>query len=1353
MRHRRWVVVLAILIIAVVPLGFLGLRVASRHPAVKRAVLSRVMPEVAGELTVGELEVGLASLDVRDVLIDFGDGSSVLVPSASANLSFLKLLAARLMPERSLSTIIVSDPSVVIAYGGERIGPFEEHVSRASFDVSALESYIPDYLGVSGASVSFVDVRTGRRLTIDSIDLLLERDPDGLVGGGASGNCLGGTRNLEAHFTWDRERVALAVEGSLSGARLGESLPVPPDVAAEILSGVMSASFTASVSPDSIGALDVLFDVAEGTVELSAFGEQLTDVSARGRLRGGEVGIERSRGTWRGAEWSARGRVASEGGVLRDVRLDASGVPLDAVGGLLGLARYEPNGRIDVSADVTGTLDSPEAEVSVRAGRAGAGGFELGDLVASASVSAEAVDVRGLTASLFGGTLSGEGSMVKDVADSVWSFDVEADARGLDVALLAAAAGDTACGGSLTLTGLMGEGTLDDPRLESLARWENVVLGPARLGDGAGGFLLSDGDLVATLGSSDRTYSATLQVADLFGDPRVDADVLLEGLKVDSMLPALSGALPPSTLTGALAASGPAGAIGVLGDVALASEPATATLVLDGLVAGPADGEVGEALLELESSDALLRGVPVPFTARLTIGSDELALTGLRVGESVRADVRVGLDDDRALSAGLVITEADVAHVLRAVTGSAPADVTGLAFASVSVQGTVPDPVASGQVSIGAASVAGVNGLDAALAGTYEGGVLTVDEFVARESGREFLRASGIATRGGALEMSVTGDGIPGPMLGGTPGTIFDATVGIGGTTDDPTVDGRLTSRDGEFLGVPFDEYSARVTFADGAARVDPLVLERRGDYRATVVGTVPYGVLREDGGERAHEGAMTIEVDGNPLAFLSEFTDVAEAGPGSGTLSAVLVGDGESVTVASARLEARADRVRPAGLFERIDDVTASIDVRDGAVVSGEVTGRIDGSAMAVRSERGVTVDGRDLPPLYAGGVDLGVLAVRTDERGVTANVPGLMLPDEFGRIALGGKGEGPDLLIAGPSETPLLWGELEFSDLSFTYPFVESDDDGPGIGDLMSDAEWSLRMRAGRNLWYWRPDANLNLERGGSLDFVGVPSQHTMCVSGRVVSTRGTVTYLHTEFDVREVAVDFPSFCEQPRFSIDAETRVADGTVIGLSMHTNDGAPVLASSGVTLDESALVLSSDSPDDNTPEKIMSKLQYGVSYDLLEEEEQAVLERRRAVELLGTQIGLRVARPLLAPIESRIKRNLNLDLVRIDVDFVEHFLMQLDLWAASEGISSYVPFTANTRMTLGKYISRDWMFSYLGVVDQYEQDIGETALGLRSELGIEYEVSRNTSLSLRVVYDPALAGWDRRVTIENRYEF
>ncbi len=70
----------------------------------------------------------------------------------------------------------------------------------------------------------------------------------------------------------------------------------------------------------------------------------------------------------------------------------------------------------------------------------------------------------------------------------------------------------------------------------------------------------------------------------------------------------------------------------------------------------------------------------------------------------------------------------------------------------------------------------------------------------------------------------------------------------------------------------------------------------------------------------------------------------------------------------------------------------------------------------------------------------------------------------------------------------------------MTFTYPFL---DGRIGLGtNFLSDAEWSVRMIAGRNLWYWRADATLNVERGGSLDLLGVPSEHTMCVAGRLAA-----------------------------------------------------------------------------------------------------------------------------------------------------------------------------------------------------------------------------------------------------------
>jgi hypothetical protein len=1343
MRHRRWVVVLAVLIIGVLPLSFLGLEVASRHPVVKRAVLSRIMPVVAGELSIGELEMGLASLQFTDISLELDNGGLILIPSASVNLSYAELITGGLAPERSLSSVIVSSPRVVVNYGGPAKSTEDD---AAPFDVASLEAYLPEYLGISDATLVFRDVRTGRVLTVDSIDLLLERRGDEPVTGGASGSCLGGERNLQAEFTWDSDKRCLSVSGELTSARLGDGLPVPPTLPVDLTGGVMGARFHASAAPDSIVGLDLEFEVEGAALAALSFGEELTDISARGRLADDVLTIEAADGAWRSAYWSARGSLVLGTGVIEDLVVEGRGVPVRPVLSVMG-EDADASGEVDLVARLGGRVASPVADVRVSNGNVRLGGLSLGDVSCSTRASADSFAFADFRASVMGGEVRAGGALVRGAPDSTWTFRFEGGALGMDVRELAAyALGDTGWGGTVALTDLVVEGTLEDPYLESMVAWRDVSAGRFRLGSGAGGFMLGGGMLSASLQDSGRTFVLSGVAEDLDGAAEVTAELGLRGFELGRFMGAGEG--PAIVLDGAVTAGGRAEALELAGSMAASGDRFSATVGLEGGLelrgAGPSRLEVA-----LASTDAAVNGVALPFEADVSVDAERLRLSSVEVGDFCRADLALGFDETEGLSGGIVVSEAVLPDVLRAAFGESPAGVDGLVFASISLGGTVAEPAGTAQVQIGSAEAFGVSGLDAAGVVSFGGGALELRELEVRESGRVFATAGGTVSGDGEVAATVTGSAVPGPFLGGGRDTEFELSAGIGGQVGELALDGFVRSEDGEFLGISFDSYTARFTAAEGIFNVDQLILERDSAYRASATAVVPYAALSE---EPEGEGTLSIDVTGDPVALLAEILGAETSGEGRGSMSALLVGNRSYISVADARLEALADHFVPQGLFERVDDLEASVAVRDGSVVSGEITGRVGGSLIRLGTERPTGTGDRELEPLVVGGVDCGVLTLSTDDRGVMTNVPGMMLPDERGRIALRGKDGEPGLLIAGPAERPFIWGEMEFSDLSFTYPFIESDEGSP-VGDLLSDADWSLRMTAGRNLWYWRPDANLNVERGGSLDFVGVPSEHTMCVSGRVISNRGTVTYLHTDFDVKEVFVDFPSFCEPPMFRIEAETRVADGTTITLSMQTTEDTPMLSAPGVTLDESALVLSSDSPDDNTPEKIMSKLQYGVSPDLIEAEEQAVLERRRAVELIGTQIGLRVARPLLAPIEARIRRGLNLDLVRIDIDFVEHFLSQMDMWSAQEGTAEYVPFVADTRMTLGKYISRDWMLSYLGVVEPFEEEVGGQVIGLRSEFGIEYEVSRNTSLSLRVVYDPALAGWDRRISIENRYEF
>ncbi len=1341
MRRRRWVVVLAVFIVVIVPLLVLGLRVGSRHPAVKRAVLSRIVPDIEGQLSIGELDIGLASLSFGDVVIDLGEDGTVYVPSATVTVSYMNLVRERFAARRAIGSVILSGPRLTLVYGRDRAD------TTAPFDVTSIIEYLPDYLGISDGTVVLEDASTGRRVEVGSIALLLERTEEAGIHGDAVGSCLGGSENLTAEFSWDHEERVFSVTGGVADATLSDDLPLPAGLPIEIEEGKAWAVFGVSVAAGAEPHVDARFGFDGASIALPGVDETLGGVRGEGVFDGDVVHFSELAGRWRTAAWSAEGAFCLTACDLRGVVARASDVPIEPLVAIAGGTMIELDGSVDLEIGIRGPLDDVAVEIEVTDGSAVVAGVSVEDVRAEGRLTAEAVEVESITASAGGGAVRVAGTVTRGEPRLPWQIDIEGEATDLDATTIAGLAEIDGVEGRLDLTGIEAAGTTERFDLEGVATWRDAKVSGLNLGDGAGGFLLKDGTLHASIGSVDGAYSIIGEVREFPEDPAIDAELTLTSFALDSLLVLPEGPTLPVTLDGTLSVDGAPEALAVQGAIVLAGSQGSASIDVSGDLRGVGAGR--ELGLVLKSRDASVRGVPVPFVGSLRFDGSGVTLEVTDLAGVGQAHVRVGLSNDHPISGGLVISEGalrDVASMV--VNGPAPEGVDGLIFASVSVGGTLEDLEASIQLQIGNGEVRGVRDLDAALVVRVDGGVVELREFALSHGGVDVVTASGSADIDGDLAVNVRGEGIPGTLLGGAEGTRFDLAMGIGGETRHPTFDGRIESRAGEFLGIPFDDFSARVIGARGLARIDPLVLERDGSYRMTATGRLPYDVLA--GGDDAEEGSLSIEVDGDPIALLGELTSIAESEGGEGRMVVHLVGGPDGLTIASASLDARAAVVRPVALFDEISDLEARAEIVDGELLTGEVTGLVDGDRLTVASRRGVRVEDRPLESLIVGSLDVGILGISTDPEGVHASVPDLMSPGDVGTIEIRGKDGGPELFIAGPSEHPLIWGELVYSDMSFTYPFPESGN-GDGLS-FLENADLSLRMIAGRNVWYRRSDASLRLEQGSFLTFLGVPSDG-LCVAGQVESTKGTVTYANSDFDVRLASVDFPSFCEPPRFFVEAETRVEDGTTITLTMESIEEALTPESAGVPLDESAIVLSSDAPEDNTRERILSKLQYGVSYDLLAGEEQAAIERRGAIEVIGGQISGVVTRPLVAPIEARMRRNLRLDLVRIEVDFVQHFVMQVDGWSAQSSSSTYVPFLRNTRLTLGKYVSEDWLISYIGETRSVNVVAGDNRLAVRQELGIEYEVSRNTSLSLRVVYDPIWPGWDRRISIENRYHF
>lgn len=1344
MRHRRWVVVLAVVILAVLPLSYLGLKFAARHPAVKRAVLARILPRADAEVSIGELEIGLASLRFRDTVIDLEGGGSITIPAASLGMSYRRLLVSGFRVEKCLTSALLREPHLSVVLHPGRADSVGEGEPPDLADVAAA---IPDYVGVSGGSVTVRDAESGRELSAAGVDLEMLRGDEGSIEGSATGFVGSVPGSLSVDVRWNAGSESLWVGGLLEGYDLSSGLPLPGSPPFVARSGSLDGTLDVRRPAGRGWEISATFDGRDAGIDVPQLGIGLEVTECSGTFDEGVLRVTSAYGAWRDAAWRGTCVVSLRDREIRSAVLSATGLDGGRVAPMVLDRPPEVVGRLDVAAEARGAFEDPVIGLSVRSNLLTVGGVRLESLRASGSAGRDRLVLDDLSFTALGGSMSGRAELSKPPGGSQgWLARVAGSGRAIEVGALGSALGvEAGLSGLADLREAVVTAGPEGLSGESLLEWRGVVAGGARLGSGAGGVIFGDGDVSVAL-NSPMGYRVSGRLVRAGDASTVDATIELSGLRPDSVLPdTLSRWAPDVAFLGELELRGP-----------LAAAALSGTLRFEGPRAAGSCGVLGTAFLDrgpgldlaLLSDDAVVSGVPLPFEGRATLRDSSLVVSGVRLGSFAEAEAQVGMTGSRELRGGLVVSEAPLAQLLPLVLGeAAPNAPGGLVFASVSLGGTVTQPSATAQLQVWEGSVAEVSDLDAAVVARLEGRTVELPEIVLRYRGAPIVEGSGVAELDGAVEIALAGDGVPGPILGGGENTRFSVDLGVGGETRSPTFDARIHSTAGEFLGVPFDRFDARVTGARGVLSIDPLGLEKERGYRVAASARLPYEALAKGG----DDGSITVDVAGDPIGLLASLWDVGKSTRGSGRLTAYLVGGKNGFTVARGSVECRAGLLRPRALFDRVEDVEILAEIADGAVIQGSLEGRIDGRLLRIESARGISREGLVVPPLSIGGVDVGVLSITTDPDGVEASIPGLMLPDEFGHIALSGKSGYPGFAVGGPSERPRLIGVIKYSNMSFTYPFLESEDGGPG--DALSDAEWDIDMSAGRNLWYWRPDANLRIERGSALSFRGVPAEHTLCISGRVESTKGTVTYVNNDFEVNEAFVEFPPFCEPPRFYVEATTRVDDGTEITLALNSFEAVFAAAAPGAPLDESAVILASDAPEDRTQSEILTKLEYGMSTEMLAGEEQAALERRRALEVVAAQIGGRVVRPLLSPVEARLRRQLGLDLVRFDIDFVEHFVAQVDQWRAQEGSAEYVPFLANSRITLGKYIAGDWLVSYVGVAETYEEEIGDQRLGLRNELGIEYEVSRNTSLSLRVVYDPSIADWDRRIAIENRYRF
>jgi hypothetical protein len=587
----------------------------------------------------------------------------------------------------------------------------------------------------------------------------------------------------------------------------------------------------------------------------------------------------------------------------------------------------------------------------------------------------------------------------------------------------------------------------------------------------------------------------------------------------------------------------------------------------------------------------------------------------------------------------------------------------------------------------------------------------------------------------------------------------------------------RLQVSGPRLAGRAFEHFDLSLSRAAGepGLRLDSLVLRRGGGVplRLDAAGRLPL--------HRADDLDLRLRVDGDLLQPLSVTAAGAPStffrrASGPGRFELLLGGTLVDPVLREGRLQIRGGRLEMQSVFQRLRDLELDLEIEDGRVDILRCEGRIGRDRLVVGNLLPEELPGElDLEPwrFDLGELDFGVLTLATlDRRGrpgpIDLNIPGLMESGWDARVELAGRAPGEPCLLAGPLEHPRLRGTARVSNARFTYPFLEGDGEPTPLLlatiEFLNSIDWDLGLVAGRNINYYRKlqgfeDAVLFDRLQGYLDRITVdlwiePSPRPLLISGQVedgsfrlqgevTSRRGSVLYLDKDFEVDEAGLVFDSSSLLPVVWGRATRYV-------LSEVGEASQPVFSRGDRALH--IQLVTRDELGNRQSRGRWNEISLELLDDLLGNQD---LVQRGQEELL-VELGINPYEPATAfeevlpgvvaglweiplqPVESRLRRELGLDMVRIYVPVVRNTVEELlaTQTRQSRVSQSYLSYLQGTRMVLGKSLGRRTFASWTG------QLVSPTAVERSDEArlyqrwNLDYEVSRGLSLTGELVFDP-----------------
>lgn len=482
-----------------------------------------------------------------------------------------------------------------------------------------------------------------------------------------------------------------------------------------------------------------------------------------------------------------------------------------------------------------------------------------------------------------------------------------------------------------------------------------------------------------------------------------------------------------------------------------------------------------------------------------------------------------GLDlESKLVYGGLEVEDGDLAALLSIL--DIPAEgVSGQMNGHIRISGTMTKPNVSltGSVKNGKIKQYPLDSVD--LDAAFENNVVTVNQFLARQ-GSGVLAVRGKADLNGALDFEAGGRDIDAGLITAIFNTNFNVSgklnfaAQVSGTAQNPRADVSLEIAGGGVGASAFDSLYGLFILHDHSININQLFLTK-GQYRASAYGTIPVAALSSEGRRQAtaaDQMDVKVRLDQADLSILPLLTDEVDWAVGK-TQGQLNIGGTINQPYLTGSISVADGTVKLAKLHDPIQKVALDIQFKGDKIILNGFSGCMGSGSYLMTGSTSL---------LGAGLTDYN-FELKLDKVGISS---------KYFKGPLTG-----NLSLTSQKGRPLLSGKLLFErdtiDIPFIADFTQSD----------FDVGLDIELVAGNKVRFYN-SYMYDIWAEGRVKFAGTTKWPVP--SGQITAIRGTVSYLRTQFRLKDGSAVFNQIGTfEPIIKLAASTRLHD-TIVNLNL-----------------------------------------------------------------------------------------------------------------------------------------------------------------------------------------------------------